>query len=231
MFLRPPLLIPIAEKRVEKIPWTELSDPNPWADRLRDLQWDAGLQRFLIASSEGIFYSDDLFRTKLKYFSVQPPVSVMGITVFTVDKPGKYTIGSFSGLFEWEPATGTLLDAITRMPYIDSGASGPPFGSVSVSGMIRAGESGTMVFDYAKGVFSLRGKSRLSEMPENIINASPISLWNTCLEIHTGRIFEPVLGMLYILVVPLVGLATLFILVSGFFAWWLPRRKKSRSRV
>jgi uncharacterized iron-regulated membrane protein len=74
-------------------------------------------------------------------------------------------------------------------------------------------------------VVALEGKNPLPPVPAAVAEASPISLWNTCLEIHTGRIFEPLLGPFYILIVPLVGLATLFILISGFFAWWLPRRK------
>ena len=60
------------------------------------------------------------------------------------------------------------------------------------------------------------------------MSSSPISLWNTALEVHTGRIFEPALGPFYILVVPLAGLAMLVILVSGLMAWWLARRKKAQ---
>jgi hypothetical protein len=63
-------------------------------------------------------------------------------------------------------------------------------------------------------------------MPEKIADASPISLWNTMLEVHTGRIFEPLLGNFYILVVPLVGLFTLFITATGFFSWYLAHRRK-----
>ena len=226
IFLRPPLLIPIANERVGKIKYTELDDPNPWFDRLRDLVFDADLKRFLIATSEGIYYSDDLFRTDLRIFRVQPPVSVMGINVFKKSGPGSYLVGSFTGIFEWEPATGKILDAITRTPYVSPEGFGPPFGSITVAGYAETSGSSSLVFDYAHGVMALTGKNPLPAMPQNILSANPISLWNTCLEIHTGRIFEPILGPLYILVVPLVGLSTLFILISGFFAWWLPKRKR-----
>lgn len=37
MFLRPPLLIPIASSRVGKIPLSMLDSDNAWADKLRDL--------------------------------------------------------------------------------------------------------------------------------------------------------------------------------------------------
>jgi hypothetical protein len=224
MFLRPPLLIPIASERVGKIPRTELDDPNPWLDRFRNLVWDSTLNRFLVATSEGIYYTGDGFGSDLRYYSVQPPVSVMGINVFKPLAPGKYLVGSFSGLFEWEPENRTIRDAITGMPYLNTGNSGPPFGSVSVAGMIDTDSSNTIVFDYANGAFALAGKNPLPSMPENILKASPMSLWNACLEIHTGRIFEPVLGIFYILIVPVTGLATLFILVSGFWVWWRRRR-------
>lgn len=228
MFLRPPLLIPIAEKRVAKINYTELADPNPWADRLRDLVYDPGENRYLVATSEGIYYSDDRFGSDLRKFPVQPPVSVMGITVFEKNGKGSYLVGSFSGIFGWEPATGRITDGVTRTPYVPSGGAGPPFGSVSVAGYIRCSDSTRVVFDYARGAFALSGRNPLPPVPETILSASPISLWNTALEIHTGRIFEPVLGPFYILVVPLVGLATLVILVSGFMAWWLARRRKTQ---
>ena len=229
IFLRPPLLIPIANSRVAKIKYTELDDPNPWFDRLRDLLYDAELHRFLVATSEGIYYSDDQFRSDLRIFPCQPPVSVMGINVFEKTGSRKYLAGSFSGIFEWEPEKGKILDAVTRTPFIDIGKAGPPFGSITVAGYVVSSDSSAMIFDYAHGVTALTGKNHFPAIPGNIVGASPLSLWNTALEIHTGRIFEPVLGPFYILVVPLVGLATLFILVSGFFAWWLPKRKRRRS--
>ena len=229
MFLRPPMLIPIASERVAKIKYTELDTPNPWFDRFRDLLYDADQRRFLVATSEGIYYSDDGFRSDLKIFAVQPPVSVMGINVFEKTGPGRYRVGSFSGIFDWEPATGRIEDAITQTEYHDTGRGGPPFGSVTVAGFIRCADSCSVGFDYAHGAMALEGRSPLPPMPQAILTSSPISLWNTALEIHTGRIFEPILGPFYIIVVPLVGLATLFILVSGFFAWWLPKRKRKKA--
>ena len=226
MFLRPPLLIPIASKRVTKLKYTELDNPNPWFDRFRDLLYDKELKRFLIATSEGVYYSDDNFKSELKFFPVQPPVSVMGINVFQKTGPGHYLVGSFSGIFEWEPETGHTLDCITRTDYVDTGQSGPPFGNVTVAGFIRCNDTTGILFDYAHGAFALEGKNPLPPVPLTIVAASPISLWNTSLEIHTGRIFEPILGPFYILVVPLVGLATLFTLISGFFSWWLGKRRK-----
>jgi hypothetical protein len=226
MFLRPPMLIPIAGVRVSKLKYTELDTPNPWFDKFRDLVYDEVPGRFLVATSEGIYYSGDRFRSELKSFPVQPPVSVMGINVFEKTSPGHYLVGSFSGIFEWEPDSGQILDCITRTAYHDNGQGGPPFGNVTVAGYIRCSDSTRIIFDYAQGAFALDGLNPLPSVPPVVAESSPISLWNTCLEIHTGRIYEPFLGPFYILVVPLVGLATLFILISGFFAWWLPRHRK-----
>jgi len=63
-------------------------------------------------------------------------------------------------------------------------------------------------------------------MPEEILKKSPMSLWNVSLEIHTGRIFEHLVGPFYILYVPLAGLCLIMVLVSGFFVWWKAHRKK-----
>ena len=226
MFLRPPLLIPIAGTRVEKIRYTELDNPNPWFDRFRDLLYDNELKRYLVATSEGVYYSDDRFAGKLRLFPVQPPVSVMGINVFEKTGPGRYLVGSFSGIYEWEPASGHLIDCVTQTDFVDTCRAGPPFGNVTVAGYIQCNQGTQLIFDYAHGAFALKGKNPLPAVPVAVAGMSPLSLWNTCLEVHTGRIFEPLLGPFYILVVPLIGLSTLIILISGFFAWWLPWRRK-----
>ena len=135
-------------------------------------------------------------------------------------------VRSFSGIFEWEPERGLVTDAVTKTHWVDTGRGGPPFGAVNVAGYIRLNDTTRIIFEYAHGSMAIDGKNTLPEMPCTMVASGPLSLWNTALEIHTGRIFEPILGPFYILVVPLVGLATLFILVSGFLSWYIARRKK-----
>jgi hypothetical protein len=227
IFLRPPLLIPIANSRVAKISFSILDSPNPWYDRLRDIDFDSARQRFIIATSEGIYYSDQALQSRLQPFATQPPVSVMGINVLGRQNDGTFLVGSFSGLFRWDPGTGEVVDYITRQPWVKPETAGPPFGSLTVAGYLRRPDGKELIFDYAQGAMTLGPGELIRPMTGEIIEKSPVSLWNLSLEIHTGRIFEPLLGPFYILVVPLVGLATLFILVSGFFSWWLAKRRKA----
>jgi hypothetical protein len=225
-FLRPPLLIPIANTRVDKIKYSELDSPNPWFDRFRDMIYDDSLHRFLVATSEGIYYSDDDFSSDLRKFEIQPLVSVMGINVFETVSPGRYLVGSFSGIFLWEPARNIIIDYFTKTMYFETNQAGPPFGNVAVAGYLRTSDSTDMIFDYGGGAIPLSGKNPLPPMPGIIIKDSPISLWNTALEIHTGRIFEPIMGSFYILIVPLTGIFTLIIIITGFFAWYIKRKTK-----
>ena len=64
----------------------------------------------------------------------------------------------------------------------------------------------------------MKGSKWFPPMPIKVKRESPISLWNTALEIHTGRIYQPILGEFYILVVPVVGLFALEISVIGYRA-------------
>jgi hypothetical protein len=95
IFLRPPLLIAIANSKVGKLPFTHLDNPNPWYDQLRRIAYDKELDRILLATNEGVYYSDNLFETAPVEFSSHVPVSVMGVNVFEVMKPGQYLVGSF----------------------------------------------------------------------------------------------------------------------------------------
>jgi len=228
MFLRPPLLIPIANARVAKIKFSELDNPDPWFDRLRDVLYDKEMKRYIIATSEGIYYSDDCFESALRKYPVQPPVSIMGITVFEKLAKGEYILGSFSGIFRWIPGKGIIQDYFTKLPADPYNASSPPFGALAVSGFIGQSNSGGTIFDYGGGAIQPGNQGNFPEMPENIISESPISLWNAALEIHTGRIFEFLIGNFYILIVPITGIAMLLILIAGFFAWLIPYRRRKK---
>lgn len=230
MFLRPPFLISIANTEVSKIKYSKLDDPNPWDDKFRDLMYDEVLKRFVVATADGIYYSDDEFGSILPKYTVQPPVSIMGINVFEKMATGVYLVGSFSGIYQWMPDEGIITDYFTKLPYDVSSQNGSPFGAISVAGFIGKPDGNQFVFDYAGGAIPLGKSGIFPQMPAEVIKKSPISLWNTSQEIHTGRIWEFLLGPFYILIVPLTGLALVLILVTGFFAWWIPYRRKKRNK-
>jgi hypothetical protein len=226
MFLRPPLLITIAEARVGKIPFTILSKPNPWYDKFRALRYDESLNRFVLNTSEGFYYSDDNFKGILKKYNFQPPVSVMGINVFEMLEDGSYLVGSFSGLFRWLPSENYVWDVFEQKTWLPAKTAGPPFGSNSVAGLVKDGKNKTWVFDYAGGALPIQHQQPYPKMPANIIESSPISIWNFALEIHTARIYHFLIGDFYILVVPLTGMALLFVVITGFIMYWKAFRKR-----
>lgn len=225
MFLRPPLLAFIGNSRVGKIPFTELAAPNPWFDQLRRIYYDQDLHRFIVVTMDGFYYSDDNFKTELKQFSYQPPASIMGVTVFEKIDSHKYLVGSFEGLFTWDPRTGEVIDYIKKQPYSAPSHNGRPTGDFLVSGFTRDIKNQEYYFDYDQGAVSINSLQKFAALPENVISDAPMSLWNVALEIHTGRIYQSVIGDFYVLVVPFTGLFVLFILISGFIVWLKTRKK------
>jgi hypothetical protein len=222
MFLRPPLLAFIGYAKVKKIPHTELATPNPWFDQLRRIYYDTDTDRFIISTSEGFYYSDDNFKSDLKRYNFQPPVSVMGVTVFEKTAPDTYLVGSFEGLFKWSSKTGEIYDYIKKQPYVSPSRNSRPIGDYLVSGYTRDYKNQEFFFDYNTGATNINGLEGFAELPQNIIADTPISLWNTALEIHTGRIYHFLIGDFYVLLVPVTGLVVLFILISGFIVWLKP---------
>lgn len=230
MFLRPPLLIPIANCRVRPIPGTMLDNANHWHDKLRDFVIDSVNNRLILSTSEGFFEWKPGDKSDCRAFGIQPPVSVMGITAFEHLPEGGYLIGSFSGLYRWYPEKEAVINAITG-EMVTRQATGNPFGATAVSGIILKNKELTALTDYDAGWIPVKAGGIVPEMPGEVKN-SPVSLWNVGLEIHTGRIFSVILGDFYILYVPLMGLTTLLILVTGFIMWVksVSRKKKNRTK-
>lgn len=227
MFLRPPLLIAIASKKVIKIPGTKLDSPQAWFDQLRAIRYDEAGRRYLLATSGGFYQADLELRNELEGLDGQPPLSVMGINVFEELSEGSWLVGSFSGLFIWEPDSGKVVDRISMETWKPEGRPGRPIGRNMATGLIRDYQGGMAWFDYNRGALMLDSGAEFPAMPEKLAR-SPMSLWNLALEVHTGRIYKPVFGMFYILVVPLVGLLTLFMSVSGFIVWYKQHRRSKK---
>jgi hypothetical protein len=225
MFLRPPLLIAIANSTVSPIPGTVLNAPNPWYDKLRRVLYDEQQHIFLFSTNDGIFFTDENFQEPMRRLPGEPPVSVMGCNVLEKKGETTYLVGSFNGLFLWNPMTGQLLDYLSGNRYKAPVVAGPPISNDMVDGWFADPAGNEFYFDYNRGVLPIRNNAGFGEMSNEIIQKSPISLWNLSLEVHTGRIFEPILGMFYVLYVPLAGICILIVLVSGFFIWWMGYRK------
>ncbi|MBN2174168.1 MAG: PepSY domain-containing protein [Bacteroidales bacterium] len=219
MFLRPPLLITIANASVGKIPFTLLDTSNPWYDKLRRIMYDDINRRFVIGTNQGIYFSDDRFASELRYFAVQPPLSVMGINVF--DQVGKmgYLVGSFNGLYLWNPDRNILMDFLNPGKAASAPQAGSPLGEHMTAGLILGDGGGIWHFDYNRGAETLKGRP-FPPMPVEIIQKSPMSLWNLALEFHTARYYQFMFSDLYILFIPLFGLTMILILITGIWIWW-----------
>ena len=220
MFLRPPLLIPIVEKRVNKIPFTELDTENAWFDNLRRIIYDKNSGKYIIATIEGIYHADKELKS-ITRFAYQPPLSMMGVNVFEQITTDTVLVGTFNGIYKWNIETQEFYNPIPVKTKRTSrrGNSTDFLSDNLVTGYSKDFSIGNIIFDMNEGIVKFNGDRININMPDNIQN-TPISLWNVALEIHTARIYKPLLGSAYILIIPLIGLITLFILISGFIVWY-----------
>jgi hypothetical protein len=233
MFLRPPLLITIADSRIAKIPFSLLDSHNPWFDKLRRILYDEEKRNFLIGTNEGIFQADEDFNLSLSAIDPQPPISVMGINVFEKAGRENYLVGSFIGTYLWNPDEKSIFDINQPRAQIALRNAGSPLSDNMAAGYIGIGGR-QYIFDYNRGAEALQGSQSFPDMPEEIIQQSPMSLWNLALEFHTGRYYSFIFGKLYLLFIPLFGLMMVIILVTGLWLWWKiykgrhsPDRKKN----
>jgi hypothetical protein len=144
----------------------------------------------------------------------------MGINVLEYKGNGNYLIGSFNGLFLWNAGNGYQVDYLTGEIPERRGGAGSPIGKHLIAGYVTLNEK-ELIFDYNQGL--LNGHL---PMPEKL-SSVPMPLWNLALEVHTTRIFQFLTGPFYILIIPLFGLGSILILISGILVW-LRRGKKNR---
>ena len=207
MMLRPPLLIAIAQLKIDQ------PADNTWHDALRAARFDPVRGDWLLSTSDG-FYSLRTDFSKIEKTAAQPPVSVMGINAFEYDTDAdEWIIGSFSGLYRWNRATGIVTDYYTGV--IAPEKTGAPFGLAPIAGWFRG------PVQYYSGAES----TDAPPMPATLADG-PMSLYNLALEVHTGRIFT-LLGAATAFYIFLAGTLTFYLLLTGHRL--LPRSRKNKT--
>lgn len=242
MCLRPPLMVPLV---LSKLPQAVGEDGNVWQDKLRAIRWDAVQGDWLVSTSEGFLRVDEDFSQAPKMLPDDecPKLSPMGVTVWESDGKGGWIVGSFRGIYRWNPVNHSLnqiLDYFTGKPSEET--SMIPISDNLVCGYSEDFLGGKpLVFDFAKGVEDAKGqavalcndepkKSRNEEsMSDLICETAPMSLWNVALELHVGRCYSPFLGPLSDLFVFLSGLLITLVFLSGYIISHR-RRKKAQER-
>lgn len=226
MCLRPPLMIPFALTSTKPLPGSSLDSDNAFNDKLRALRYDDTLGKWLLSSSIG-FYSLGDFDEVPKLMDNAPTISPMGINTFERADSTEWIIGSFSGLFRWNPSTNAVVDYFTgKAPEQKHGMA---FSGHAVSGFSQDLAFGkAVVFEYSEGASAIgKGRSKqLPKMPEEL-SSQPMSLWNFALELHVGRCYSPFLGPVSVLFVFLSGLILTLTLVSGYI---VHRRQLKKQR-
>ena len=229
-FLRPPLLIPIASKTVKPIKGSRLDSPNFWSDKLRDLVYDSNRKLFLLATSDGIFFTPVNFAEPPFRVPLQPPVSVMGINLFWPENDGSFAVASFSGLYKWNPFENGLWDYLSNKETEPVSTLSSPFGNLAIAGGAILPNGEKIFFDYNTGAFSTNSQFIIPDMPTEIIEKSGMSLWNLALEVHTWRILGFIISDFYILIVPLAGLLGVIIIITGSLMWLIRYSSKRRRK-
>ena len=201
MCLRPPLMVPLV---LNKLPQAVGEDGNVWQDKLRAIRWDATQGDWLVSTSDGFLRVDEDFSQAPKMLATDecPKLSPMGVTVFESDGKGGWIVGSFRGIYRWNPVksaanrtsavdpllalslkdsanhpSSQILDYFTGKPSVET--SMIPISDNLVCGYSEDFLGGKpLVFDFAKGVEDAKGQAvDLAKLQENKnLSANPQNL-------------------------------------------------------
>jgi hypothetical protein len=147
----------------------------------------------------------------------------MGTSAFESLTEQRLLIGSFNGLYVWDPRT----HRVSAVPEPESSTSDRNNRS-RITGVIMKNGVPTQIADYHRGLIRLAANNSL-HLPSQMA-ATPMSLWHFLFEFHNGRIFQQWLGTYTWLLIPLGGFLLLGNLVTGIYDWLWRNRKTTTDK-
>lgn len=216
-FLRPPLMLMIADGKLLKNHYPAIHDSNPWKNKIRNALYDSVDKKIVMDCSDGI-WSGSLKSNSFDKADMPFQIFAMGATVFDEEQPGTWLIGSFGGLERFIPDKNEVISVVeSKAPARTNRPA-----RTMVNGYIVAPDGTEYISSHYKGICDKQG-NKITEafiMPDEIKKQYRMPLWNFLFELHNGRIFKGLLGRFYILVIPIGGIFGLLILLSGIFDYW-----------
>lgn len=190
-----------------------------WQPRIDKAVFEPETETLWLATRQGFFSGQPDFTQPLRKQTIPVPRSGMGTSVFESLTEQRLLIGSFSGLYQWDPRR-LLVSAVPG-----SGHSTPDRNKrFRVTGVIMKNGVPIEVADYHRGLIPLAVSSRL-QLPASV-SATPMSLWHFLFEFHNGRIFQQWLRAYTWLLIPISGLLLFVNLLTGIYDWlWRDRKR------
>lgn len=219
-FMRPPAIAIILDGEIDtdKIPFLKIN--NPWHDRIRNAMYDKVNDVIILDAKDGFWISNNgenkVFKKKL------PPVPIfaMGATVMEMDSNCDYIIGSFSGLFKISTINNKVVDALSGKAPMNISLIRPGSNLITSYFTMPNGEEFiTTHFDGLRAINNVSDFRNYFIPPTELINNFRMPLWNYLFELHNGRIFQFLIGDLYILIIPLGAILFVLSIITGIFDW------------
>ncbi|MEJ2053064.1 MAG: PepSY-associated TM helix domain-containing protein, partial [Calditrichaceae bacterium] len=235
-FMRPPVLVLIAEGSAPAWMYPGILPQNPWQKKIHNVLYDPVEKELIVSAADGIWTGPADFNRPFVRRKLNTPLFVMGPTVFKAYGVGGYLIGSFNGLYHLERATNQPVDMING-GYVENWSNVMP-ADYMVTGYFKSPDGTEYVNTHEKGLIRLpvgsKSKQVRFKMPEALRTEYRMSLWNFMFELHNGRIFKDWIGGIYILLAPVGSLLFILIILSGIYDWiilWHIKRKTKRERL
>lgn len=219
-FMRPPAIAVIldGEIDVDKIPFLKIN--NPWQDRIRNAMYDKINDILIIDAKDGFWISNSGENRKFKKTLPPVPIFAMGATVMEMDSNCDYIIGSFSGLFKISTINNKVVDALSGKVPMNISLIRPGSNLITSYFTMPNGEEFiTTHFDGLRAINNVSDFRNYFIPPTELINNFRMPLWNYLFELHNGRIFQFLIGDLYILIIPLGAILFVLSIITGIFDW------------
>jgi len=219
LFMRPPLLVALAGRSIPAGAYPGFLENNPWLEKIQNALYDAVEDKFVLQCTDGFWASSADFSAPFRKTALPAPVFVMGATVFEPYGTGGFLVGSFSGIYHVERATGKSIDLLTNQEAADVSAIRPA--EFMVTGYFTTPDGEAFITTHKQGLVPLGAAERGDRfnMPEAMRANIRMPLWNYLFEIHNGRFFQDLVGKYYILILPLGSLLFLLITLTGIYDW------------